>query len=46
MQSGDAEVPFTIMSVAKPFVFALVCQAIGAEEARRKIGAQQHRVSV
>lgn len=36
--SGDAEVPFTIMSVAKPFVFALVCQAIGAEDARRKLG--------
>jgi glutaminase len=27
---GDAEYPFTIMSVAKPFVFALVCQALGA----------------
>jgi glutaminase len=26
------------MSVAKPFVFALVCQALGAEEARRRIG--------
>jgi glutaminase len=25
--AGDAEVGFTIMSVAKPFVFALVCQA-------------------
>ncbi len=37
--SGDAEVPFTIMSVAKPFVFALVCQAIGAEEAHGKLGA-------
>jgi glutaminase len=36
--SGDAEVGFTIMSVAKPFVFALVCQALGAEEVRRRIG--------
>ncbi len=35
---GDAAVPFTIMSVAKPFVFALVCEAIGPEEARRRIG--------
>jgi glutaminase len=36
---GDAEVPFSIMSVSKPFVFALVCEAIGAREARAKIGA-------
>ena len=26
------------MSVSKPFVFALVCQAIGAGEARTKLG--------
>lgn len=36
--AGDATVPFTIMSVSKPFVFALVCQAIGAEQARQKLG--------
>lgn len=36
--AGDAEVEFTIMSVAKPFVFALVCQALGAEEVRAKVG--------
>jgi glutaminase len=36
--SGDADYEFSIMSVSKPFVFALVCQAIGAEETRRKIG--------
>ena len=35
---GDAELPFSIMSVSKPFVFALVCQAIGWEQARAKIG--------
>src|SRR5262249_48621954 len=35
---GDAESPFTIMSVSKPFVFALVCQALGAEEVRAKVG--------
>ena len=35
---GDASFPFTIMSVSKPFVFALVCQALGAEEARAKLG--------
>jgi glutaminase len=36
--SGDAEVPFTIMSVAKPFVFALVGEAVGIEEVRRRVG--------
>lgn len=36
--AGEAEYPFTIMSVAKPFVFALICQALGAEEPRRKLG--------
>jgi len=35
---GDAEVEFAIMSVAKPFVFALVCQILGPEEARRLLG--------
>src|SRR5229473_6075180 len=36
---GDAEHEFSIMSVSKPFVFALVCQAIGADQARQKLGA-------
>jgi glutaminase len=35
---GDAETEFSIMSVSKPFVFALVCEALGAEEAREKLG--------
>jgi glutaminase len=35
---GDAEVEFTIMSVAKPFVFALVCAAVGPEIAQWKLG--------
>jgi glutaminase len=35
---GDAELPFSIQSVSKPFVFALVCEAIGYEEARAKLG--------
>lgn len=35
---GDAEHAFTIMSISKPFVFALVCQALGPEVARRQIG--------
>lgn len=36
--AGTADHPFPIMSVSKPFVFALVCQQIGPAEARRKIG--------
>ena len=35
---GDTEHEFSILSVSKPFVFALVSQAMGCEEARRKIG--------
>ncbi len=35
---GDAEVPFTIMSVAKPFVFALACSSHGIESVRRRVG--------
>jgi glutaminase len=36
--AGDADCEFTIMSVSKPFVFALVCQSLGAEEARKRLG--------
>jgi glutaminase len=36
---GDTEHEFSIMSVSKPFVFALVCQQIGAAQAREKLGA-------
>ena len=36
--AGDADSEFTIMSVAKPFVFALVCEELGQEVAREKIG--------
>ncbi len=35
---GDVDVGFSIQSVSKPFVFALVMQALGAEEARACIG--------
>ena len=35
---GDADVEFSIMSVAKPFVFALVCQALGPEGVRKRVG--------
>ncbi|MFO0875687.1 MAG: glutaminase A [Phycisphaerales bacterium] len=37
-EAGDSGHEFSIQSVSKPFVFALVCQAIGHEEARRRIG--------
>ncbi len=36
---GEAEHEFSVMSVSKPFVFALVCQAVGAAQAREKLGA-------
>ena len=36
--SGDSDHPFSIMSVSKPFVFALVCEVLGAEAARRRLG--------
>ena len=35
---GDAEVPFSIQSVSKPFVFALVCHALGGEHVRELLG--------
>jgi glutaminase len=35
---GDADAPFSIMSVSKPFVFALVCEALGPEAARARLG--------
>ena len=35
---GDADYQFAIMSVSKPFVFAIVCQLIGAEQAREQLG--------
>jgi glutaminase len=36
--AGDADHRFTIMSVSKPFVFALVCECIGATGARARLG--------
>ena len=35
---GDVDTRFSIQSVSKPFVFALVCEAIGYGEARRHLG--------
>ena len=36
--AGDTEVEFSIMSVAKPFVFALVCDLLGPDEVWQRIG--------
>jgi glutaminase len=36
--AGDADHEFTIMSVSKPFVFALVCELIGPDDARERLG--------
>ena len=41
---GDAEYEFTIMSVSKPFVFALVCQELGVEEISGKNWCERHRI--
>jgi glutaminase len=35
---GDVATAFSIQSVSKPFVFALVCEAIGYETARLRLG--------
>src|SRR4051812_23424521 len=35
---GDARAPFPIMSVAKPFVFALVCELVGVDRVRSLVG--------
>jgi glutaminase len=37
--SGDTDYEFSIMSVSKPFVFALVCQELGPSQARERLGA-------
>ena len=35
---GDVDTRFSIQSVSKPFVFALVCETIGYEAARHRLG--------
>jgi glutaminase len=35
---GECAYEFSIMSVSKPFIFALVCELFGVEEARAKLG--------
>ena len=41
--AGDVDYEFSIMSVSKPFLFALICETIGPEEARAKLGANETR---
>jgi glutaminase len=36
--AGDAEHEFTIMSVSKPFAFALLCERLGPELLRARVG--------
>ena len=36
---GDSDYEFTIMSVSKPFIFALICELLGPDQARERIGA-------
>ncbi len=38
VEAGEARQPFALMSVAKPFVFALVAAERGADQVRRRIG--------
>jgi glutaminase len=38
VEAGDSRHEFTIMSVSKPFVFALVAELMGPDEIREKIG--------
>jgi glutaminase len=43
--AGDAGHELSIQSVSKPFVFALVCQAIGHDAARQKLGVNSTGMS-
>ena len=42
-RSGTSTHRFSIQSISKAFVFALVCDAIGHDEARRHARRQRHR---
>jgi glutaminase len=37
-EAGESRHPFSIQSLSKPFLFALLCEAIGEETARDKLG--------
>lgn len=36
--AGDTEVPFSIQSISKAFVFALVCEAMGHDQVHDRVG--------
>src|SRR5262245_45837247 len=36
--AGDSDHEFTVMSVSKPFIMALVCELVGPEQLREKVG--------
>jgi glutaminase len=38
VEAGDSQRSFSIQSLSKPFLFALICQAIGEDLAREKLG--------
>lgn len=38
LAAGDSTVRFSIMSVAKPFVFAIACSALGVDEVQARVG--------
>lgn len=35
---GDTDYSFTLMSISKTFVFALICQVLGADQVKQKVG--------
>lgn len=39
-RAGDAELPFTLQSVSKPFVYALVLSLLGLDEVTRWVGTE------
>jgi len=36
--AGNVDVCFSIQSISKPFVFGLICQGLGEDEARQRLG--------
>ncbi len=38
VEAGEAALPFSIQSLSKPFLYALICQAVGEREVREKLG--------
>jgi glutaminase len=37
-EAGEAQERFSIQSISKPFLYALICEAIGERDAREKLG--------